>query len=341
MQIITLIIITLGFLGVFFYLSKQKDKKDNDQGLILLQNQINEINKTLDTRLKESINVLEHQFGESAKIVREVTEKLTKLDETNKQVIGFADQLQNLQDILKNPKQRGILGEYYLESLLKNTFPPNNYELQYRFKDGAIVDAVIFVGEQIIPIDSKFSLENYNRLLEEKNLEQREKLEKNFVSDLKNRIDETSKYIRPTEKTVNIAFMFIPAEAIFYDLLANQIGAIKTDTRHLIDYAYNEKHVVIVSPTTLGAYLQVLFQALRAFQIQESTKEIIKKVEELARRLTSYDDYMKKLGGHLGTTINSYNLAYKELGKIDKDIYKIGGKKIKIEPMSLKKPADE
>ncbi|MBI5733405.1 MAG: DNA recombination protein RmuC, partial [Candidatus Kerfeldbacteria bacterium] len=293
-----------------------------------------------DGKLGESTRMLQAQFGESAKIIRDVTERLTKLDETNRQVVNFADQLQNLQDILKNPKQRGILGEYYLETLLKNVLPAGSYQMQYPFKDGTIVDAVVFVKDKIIPIDSKFSLENYNRLAEERDPAERERLEKLFKADLKNRIDETSKYVKPEENTMDFAFMFIPHEAIYYDLLVAQVGAVKVNTRDLIEYAFKDKHVIIVSPTSFLAYLQTVLQGLRALQIEESAKEIRKNVETLAKHLLSYDEYMKKLGSNLGTTVNSYNSAYGELKKIDKDVLRISGEAIGIEVALLDKPKE-
>jgi len=255
-------------------------------------------------------------------------------------VVSFADQLKNLEDILKNPKQRGILGEYYLETLLKNVFPPGMYQMQYPFKDGVIVDAVIFVKDKIIPIDSKFSLENYNRIREERDPVERERLEKVFKNDLKNRIDETAKYVRPGEKTMDFAFMFIPAEGIYYDLLINQVGAVKTNTRDLIEYAFIEKKVHIVSPTTFLSHLKMIMQGLKALQIEESAKEIVKRVEELGRHIGSYETYMKKLGGHLGTTVNTYNTAYKELGKIDKDVMRIAGEKAGIDVVAIQGPQE-
>ena len=158
---------------------------------------------------------------------------------------------------------------------------------------------------------------------------------------MKKRIDETSKYIRPNEDTLDFAFMFIPAEGIYYDLLINEVGAVKVDTGGLIDYAFKEKKVIIVSPTTFAAYLQTVLQGLRALQIEESAKEIRKRVEELGRHILSYDEYMKKLGNNLGTVVNSYNTAYKELNKIDKDVVKITEGEKKIEPLILDKPQSE
>jgi DNA recombination protein RmuC len=332
-------ILVFGLVGLVLFLFRQKG--GGQASTLMLQQQLTELRQSLDLKLGESGKILQSQFGQSAEIIRNVTERLTKLDETNKQVVRFADQLQSLQDILQNPKQRGVFGEYFLETLLQNSFQPNQYQMQYKFKDGEIVDAAIFVGEKIIPIDSKFSLENYNRIVEEKDPTRREQLEKAFKQDLKNRIDETAKYIRPEERTLDFAFMFIPAEGIYYDLLVNKIGAIKVNTRDLLDYAIREKKVHIVSPTTFYVTLQSLWQGMRAYQVQEQTKDILKNIVGLGRHLTAYEDYLKKLGGHLGTTVNMYNSAYKEFAKIDKDVIKIGGGKSEVEPLKLEKPNTE
>ena len=340
-SLILLLVVLIGFVVVVFFIRRMGERGRDDQAFSLLQNQVNELNRTLDSKLGESTRFFQNQFGESAKIIRDVTEKLTKLDETNRQVVNFADQLQSLQDVLKNPKQRGILGEYYLETLLKNVLPPESYEMQHGFKDGTIVDAVVFVKDKIIPVDSKFSLENYNKLAVEKNPAERERLEKVFKADLKNRIDETSKYIKPSEGTMEFAFMFIPHEAIYYDLLVAQVGAVKVNTRDLIEYAFKEKRVIIVSPTSFLAYLQTVLQGLRALKIEESAKEIRKNIEALHKHLRSYEEYLKKLGGHLGTTVNAYNSTYREFGKMDKDILRITGESGGVTPISLESPEEE
>ncbi len=256
-------------------------------------------------------------------------------------MVSFADQLQSLQDILKNPKQRGVLGEYYLETLLKNVLPPGSYQMQYAFPDGNIVDAVVFVKDKIIPVDSKFSLENYNRLVEEKDPLEKERLEKLFVNDLKNRIAETAKYIQPSNGTMDFAFMFIPHEAIYYDLIVNKIGALKEDSESLIQRAASKHHVLVVSPTSFLAYLQTVLQGLNALHIEEKATEIVKRVEELGRHLKSYEEYYSKLGNTLATTVNHYNSGYKELGKVDKDVMRITGTKIGIETLTLDKPSVE
>ncbi|HQA63949.1 MAG TPA: DNA recombination protein RmuC [bacterium] len=347
--LIFLLIVLIGAMaGLFLFFNRKfseltRGRKD-DQSFLMLQERIKELNQTMDNKLAESTRQIQMQFGQSAKIIQSVTEKLTKLDETNRQVVNFADQLQRLQDILKNPKQRGICGEYQLEMLLKNAFQPNQYKMQYSLgKDSKtgqelIVDAVLFLGDKIIPIDSKFSLENYNRIMEENDSTQKEQLELSFKQDLRKRIDETAKYIRPDKGTLDFAFMFIPAEGIFYDLLVNKVGAIKVNTRDLIDYAINEKKVHIVSPTTFYVTLQSLWHGMRAFQIQEQTKEILKNVSMLDKHLNSYEEYMQKLGGHLGTTVNMYNSAYKEFKKIDKDVVRLVGGESEVEPLQLDRP---
>ncbi len=308
-------------------------QKQDDQALLLIQNQIQdqqkqiqhqmgELAKTLDARLHDSTKTMLAQSDRSVQIVREITGEITKVTEGQKQIASLADQLKGLQDILKNPKQRGVLGEYFLETVLKNVLPPGTYQQQYPFKDGTIVDAVIFYQDHVIPIDSKFSLENYNRLANAATDDERRRFGDALRMDLKMRIDETSKYIKPAENTLDFAFMFIPSEALYYDLLVNKIGT--AAERDLIQYA-SEKRVYPVSPTTFYAYLQMALQGIRQIEINKSAEQIRKNVGELQRHLSRYEEYLEKIGGHLATTTNAYNTAYKEFGKIDKDILKIGG----------------
>jgi DNA recombination protein RmuC len=334
--ILLLILVVIGLGLLFFLLFKRKTESEDNQSLLMLQQQLSQLSQVLDSKLSESAKAVQDQFSQSAKIIRDVTEKLTKLDGTTKQVIGFAGQLQSLENVLTNPKQRGILGEYYLETVLKNVLPPKAYQMQYEFDDGEVVDAVIFIKDKLIPIDSKFSLENYNRIVQEKDEVERAKLEKQFKTDLKKRIDETAKYIKPDKGTMDFAFMFIPAEGVYYDLLVNQVGAIKVNTRDLIEYAFQDKHVIIVSPTSFHAYLQTVLQGLRALQIEESAKGIRKGVERLDKHLKSYGEYMQKLGNNLGTTVNMYNQAGKEWGKINKDVINITGSKTEMSEVEIK-----
>lgn len=348
-------VIVLGALNavlLYLFLRKQSSPKD-DTGTLMLKQDLTTLSDSI-TKLKDGLQVqigermdknnemmlgnMQKQFKESTKLVTDVTERLTKLDETNKRVVDVADELKTLQNVLQNPKQRGGVGEYYLQTVLENIMPPGGFKLQYGFANGDIVDAAIFIDKKILPIDSKFSLENYNRLQEETNKDKREVIVKLFKSDLKNRIDETSKYIRPKEGTMDFAFMFIPSEAIYYDLLINKVGTTNTSARDLLEYAFRDKNVIIVSPTTFMAYLQTVMQGLRSLQIEEQAKDIQLRVGELGRHIGTYENFMQKLGNSLGTSVNHYNSAHKELKKIDKDIVKIADASPGVEPLLLDRP---
>lgn len=317
------------------------------------QSQLGEFMKTVDEKVGLSNKEMQHavhlQFSESQKLIREINDQvernltnvakeMTASNETSRQVLTITDQLKNLEKVLTHQKQRGNLGEAALELILSNILPPNAYKLQHQFKNGETVDAVILTKDGTIPVDAKFSLDNYNRVVNEVDELRKEELAKDFRNDLKKRIDETSKYVRPEEGTLPFAFMFIPAEGIYYDLLINEVGSLKVNTRNLIDYASNEKKVIIVSPTTFSAYLQSVLYGFRAFKIEESAQLIIGRVEELRKHLVAYEDYMKKLGNALGTTVNHYSAAYKELKKVDKDVVKITGETAGIDPILIEKP---
>lgn len=310
-----------------------------------LGHQLEKFARLMDERLHRSTSelnlALRHQGSDTQRLIADITKELTEVKESNKQVFSITEQLQNLEKVLKHQKQRGNLGEASLELILANILPPGAYKMQHRFSNGEVVDAIIETKEGIIPVDAKFSLDNYNRIVNEKDDERRAELERDFRNDLKLRIDETSKYIRESEGTLPFAFMFIPAEGIYYDLLVNEIGAVKVNTRSLIDYAYKDKKVIIVSPTTFYAYLQSVLYGFKAFKIEESAKHIQGRVEDLGKHLAAYEDYMRKLGVTLGTSVNHYNTAYKELKKVDKDVMRITGDAVGIEPTLLDKPTLE
>ena len=346
MDIMTLVLIVAVLLiaqgiGLWLILRRRENEGavKEDQTTPLLLQRMEGLERSLDSRMAESSKqmheTMRSQLGESSRLIKEITQEITSVKEIGRETGKFAEQLKNLQDILKNPKQRGILGEYYLETVLKNVLPPGQFQMQYGFENGEIVDAVVFVSEKIVPIDSKFSLDNYNRYVHAEGAE-RIALEKLFVNDLKLRISETAKYIRPEEGTMDFAFMFIPSEGIYYDLLTNQVGA--GEDENLIHRAASKHKVIIVSPTSFLAYLQTVMQGLKALQIEQKAVEIQKRVGELGKHVGAYEDYYKKLGNALGTAVSHYNSGYKELGKIDKDVYRISESKAGIEPELLEKP---
>lgn len=350
--IILLLVAALGLgFGLFVVASRLRELKQNS-GVELIKSDVTELNRTIATlqtvlgdKLERNATTMQSsmqkQLTESMKLVGDVSQRLTKLDETNRRVVDVADELKTLQNVLQNPKQRGVFGEYYLESVLANILPTKNFQMQYKFKDGAIADAVVFLDKgQILAVDSKFSLENYNRMVAAATKPEREALLKLVRNDLKGRIDETSKYIRPAEGTMEFSFMFIPSESLYYDLLIGDVGT-GSSARDLIEYAFREKKVIIVSPTSFMAYLQTVLQGLRSLQIEEQAKDIQLQVGKLGRHIASFDSYMEKLGKSLGTTVGHYNNAHKELAKVDTDVTKIAGTNKSIEPLLVDRPQND
>lgn len=362
-----LILLIALIIGLFVYLFLQRRQGNSSDAMQLLQNQMNQLTSMqnekldrtmseIDDRLREQNQALNMQlqlsstsqqkqfqasqenWKEFSKNLQNISVEVTKVSETGKNIQGFAEQLQSLENILRNPKQRGVLGEYFLESVLKNVLPPDAYKIQHKFKDGEIVDALIITREKNIPVDAKFSLENYNKVLNATSESDKQKFDKLFRQDLKNRIDETSKYIRPEEGTLDFAFMFIPADGLYYDLLTQKVGTISVASQNLIEYAFKKK-VMIVSPTTLFAYLQTVLQGLRALKIEQSAEQIQKNVAVLQKHLVSYEEYFTRLGSNLERTVSSYNSASDELRKVDKDLIVITeDDTIAIPTMQIDKP---
>lgn len=348
-MLVVLVVFVFGLgIALFVIAGRLRDLKSSG-GVELLKSDVTELNRTvqqlqnnLGERMERSSAAMQtsmqRQLTESLKLVNDVSNRLTKLDETNRRVVDVADELKTLQNVLQNPKQRGVFGEYYLESVLGNILPTKNFQMQYKFRDGVIADAVVILDKgQVLPVDSKFSLENYNRMVAAAGKAEREELLKKVRNDLKGRIDETAKYIRPAEKTMDFAFMFIPSESLYYDLLIGDVGT-GSSARDLIEYAFREKKVIIVSPTSFMAYLQTVLQGLRSLQIEEQAKDIQVQVGKLGRHISSFDSFMEKLGKSLSTTVNHYNAAHKELAKVDTDVMKIAGNAKSVEPLLIDKP---
>lgn len=344
--LIVLGVLVVVLFGVVLFVLLRRPAADTDSALLLkadmtqLSKSMGELKDGLQKQLSDQLGAsnkqLASQSAASIKILQQVTEKLTKLEGTNKNVGDIAAELKTLQNVLQNPKQRGVVGEFYLKQILENVLPAGTFELQYRLGEGTVVDAVVKMDDKLLPLDSKFPLENYNRLLEAKDTEKPE-LTRAFKEDVKKRIDETSKYIMPGKGTLDQALMFIPSEAIYYDLLANKVGVGNVSGRNLMQYAV-EKKVTIVGPSTLSAMLQTIAQGLRSIEIHKDTEKIRKNVEQLRKHLIAHNTYMGKLGSSLGTTVGHFNTTYKELGKIDRDVVKITEAEPSVEPQLLERP---
>lgn len=353
MEIIILVILIIGFALLFF---KKKEKDNTPQELLVqlnnslrqeiqeirkevgenseksrqeIEKKLTDINKGMYAFQESSKEDMQKQFESSNKVIKEVTSELEKIKGTNEQVLGFANQMKTLEKILSNQKQRGILGEIQLENLLSNVLPPELFSMQYNFNSGEMVDAIVKVGEFIIPIDAKFSLDNYNKMIESEDKLEIENLEKAFKEDIKKRIDETSKYIRPTEKTTDYAYMFIPADGLYQDLLNSRVGTLKINSKDLVSYAYTKK-VMIVSPMSLFPMLQITVKALHNMKVERSIEDIQKNIEKLSNHMNAYKDAHDSLGKTIRTVVNHFNKSSKEFNKIDKDIIKISSGKNSI-----------
>ena len=366
MDILIIIILIVLLFAVVFLIARKKDDGGKSQELLVqlnaeLRKEIQEVRKELsqdaeksrleiDQKLtginkeindfhKSSKTDMQKQFADSNKVITEVTKELEKIKGTNEQVLSFANQMKTLEKILGNQKQRGILGEIQLENLLANVLPPELFQMQYSFSSGEAVDAIVRAGEYIIPVDAKFSLDNYNKMVESSDAAEIAVLEKRFKEDIKSRIDETAKYIRPIEKTTDYAYMFIPADGLYQDLLNSRVGTLQINSRDLVSYAYTKK-VMIVSPMSLFPMLQITVKALHNLKIENSIKDIMKNIDKLGNHLNAYKTYHDKLGNTLGTAVNHYNRSSSEFKKIDKDVIKIseGNTQIDFEGELLDRP---
>ncbi len=343
----TFIVLGGSIFGLYFLIKKQINRNSQDNSKELeskLESFIEAFKLESAKNLADQIKDSKQDQKNMSDTLEKVTKELEKIKGTNEQVLTFANQMKTLEKILGNQKQRGILGEIQLENLLANVLPPQLFQMEYSFSNNEAVDAIIKVGEFIIPIDAKFSLDNYNKMIEsdETDTERLNDLEKKFKNDIKNRIDETSKYIRPNEGTVDYAYMFIPADGLYQDLLNNKVGSLKINQRDLVSYAY-EKKVMIVSPMSLFPMLQVTSKALNNMKVEESIQEIMINLEKLENHLNAYYTYHKKLGISLSTVVNHYNVSNNEFKKIDKDITKLNPDRsgIVIESENLERPLIE
>lgn len=357
MSLFTVSLIVLGLvlvqgIGLYFILRRKEAAAPEDTaGLVLLQKQVQDLANAVDTKLGEGnrsmTESMQSQFAQSQQLVKnieervssqllEVTRGVAETKESTKQVFTIAEQLKNLESVLKNQKQRGNLGEASLELILSNVLP-GQYDSQYLFKDGEKVDFVVRTPEGMVPIDAKFPLENYIRLTDELDEIRKEQYRKDFKNDVKKRIDETAKYIRPEEGTLPFAFMFIPAEGIYYDLLNNDIG-VGVNARDLIDYAYQQKNVIITSPTTFLAYLKTVLFGNQRMKVQEAAKDIIKNVSELGKHLKTYEASHNSMGKSLSAAVGHFESTSKAFRAIDKDVVRITGESAELSLESIERP---
>ena len=312
--VLLLIVIVVMFL-VLAFLARQIQNAKSD-----LQAQVNQMQQAFSQRFDSNIQtmashlgIITNQIGSTTSIVTQVEGRLGQLQEASRQIFEIGRDISSLQDILQSPKLRGGLGEFLLGDLLAQCLQPGFYSLQYGFGQGTIVDAALFLGDHILCIDSKFPLENFRKMISAETDEQRKSARKQFLLDVKKHVNDIAdKYILPGEKTLDFAFMFIPAENVYYELIVREDPG-------LYDHCL-KRRVIPVSPNTFYAYLQVVLIGLRGFQISEKAREILAHLQQFSNDLARFETEFGKIGAHLRDANSSYDRSDMRLQKLKKKI---------------------
>src|SRR6266511_4685571 len=267
------------------------------------------IDEKLDRRLADLDTKVDRRLASAQKTTTEIHERLGKVDRATAQMIEQARELSQLQQILRPPKARGGFGELLLANLLRDRLPPSAFQLQYTFRSGERVDAIIKL-ERLVPIDAKFPLDNFERMAGADTELERQQHEKAFARDVKGHVDAiATKYIRPDENTFDFALMYFPSEAIYYELVCGKTVA-------LLTYAH-EKRVLPVSPTTLTAYLQVVLLGLQGLQIEQHAHEVMAYCAQLQKDFGRFKEDFELVGTHLGRAQHKFGDAEKRLGRFE------------------------
>jgi DNA recombination protein RmuC len=255
------------------------------------------------------------RLDNAARVIGEVQKNLGELGQATKEIKELGQSVSKLDELLRAPKLRGGLGEYLLEDLLKQVLPAEHFEMQYHFKNGQAVDAIIRTSDRIVPIDSKFPLENFKKILAADNETDKKNAQKTFLSDVKKHIDAiASKYILPDEGTFPFALMYIPAENIYYEVIIKDDGA--ANGSGLYNYAI-ERKVIPVSPNSFYAYLQVIALGLRGLYIEQSAREILNNLSRLQGDISKVREVFDILGTHIDNARKKYEDADKKLSNFE------------------------
>lgn len=337
--IIILLIIVVGL--IIYLLTRPQKQQSSDQSMTMLQNQIENLrNQTSDTLTKQQ-QLINQQLGQittqinqqlqnvtsqltdttgqigkrldnAAGVISDVKKEIGGLAQASKQIFDVGKDISKLSEILKAPKARGLLGEFSLENLLAQILPQDFYELQYSFKNSR-VDAVVKLGPKLVPIDAKFSYENFKRIVESASDDERKRARKEFLKNVRKHIDDiTSKYILPDEGTYDFAIMYIPAENVYYEVIMKD----DPDEESISQYALDRK-VITVSPNSLYAYLQAIVLGLRGLKIEQSAEQILVTLQKLTIDFDSFKDEFDTLGKHISNARTKYEDAEKKLVKFD------------------------
>ncbi len=312
-----------------------KNAQKENQALSLMQQQISQLTQNINQQLQNMSGQFQKTTGHIGSTIGDVKKGLGKMEEATREVLEKAKNISNLEDLLRAPKFRGGLGELFLGDLLGQILPPVHYDLQYKFKSGEIVDAIVRIGSNLVPIDSKFPLENFKKYLSEENSKEKEDFRKKFVSDVKKHIDEIArKYILPDEDTYDFALMYIPAENIYYETILKDESF--GEERSIFSYAI-QKRVIPVSPNSFFAYLQVIVLGLKGLQIEKSAKSIFQALARLQGDLSRFKTDFQMLGTHLVNAKGRFDDAEKRLEKFSDKLELVSGDDTEQLPEPAKK----
>ena len=269
--------------------------------------------ETMDRRLSELDTKVDRRLESASQTTNRIHERLGKVDEATAQMLDRAKDLARLEHALRPPKARGGFGEILLANLLADTFPRDKYDLQHTFKSGERVDAVIRLDRALVPVDAKFPLDNFQRLVEAESDGERELHAKQFCRDVKQHVDAIAqKYIRPDEGTYEFALMYLPAEAVYYELVCNRLGGGSSPLAHAL-----ERNVIPVSPSTLHAYLLVLVLGFKGLQIERHAQEVMTYCAQLGKDFARFKEDFELVGTHIGRAHTKFGDAEKRLGRFE------------------------
>jgi len=294
----------------------------------VLNNQLQQMTTMMNQRLSDSQNSIIKQLSGSNQTIADIHNKLGTLETTAKNIQDIGKNISSLQDILQAPKLRGNLGEFLLEDMLKQMFPGSNYEMKYSFKNGTQVDAVIKLDGNLVPVDSKFPLESFQRFIKAENDEDKKNFKKEFVTSVKKRIDEiAAKYINPAEKTFDFAIMYIPAENVYYETIINDTFTNKDF--EILHYS-QEKRVIPVSPNCFYAYLMAILYGLKGLSIEQEAKTILGEITQVQDKFGKFFTEYSLVGKHLTSAINKYADTTKTAEKLNDQVGKLTGQKTEL-----------
>ncbi len=312
-----LLVLLTAVLLVYLFKQMQQVRQEVQSRVNQLQDSVTQRFDANVQAVTSHLGIITGQINNTTNVVASVEGKLGQMQEATKQIFDLARQMSSLQDILQSPKARGGLGEFLLQDLLSQCLRSDSYRLQHSFRNGTVVDAALFVGKNILCVDSKFPLENFRRMVGTESEPERKTARKQFLADVKKHVNDIAeKYILPDEKTFNFALMFIPAENVYYELIVR-------DQSDLYEHCW-ARRVIPVSPNSFYAYLQVIVQGLRGFQISEQAREVLSHLQQLSNDLNRFHIDFAKLGGHLRDACSSFEKSDLKLQRIKKKVASLG-----------------